>query len=76
MDLFAHDAACRARAAANAQFDAIWNSPEGRARRRRVSRDLARGLVEEARGCRLLGWRRDAVWWLARVGMERRGAGR
>lgn len=73
-DLFAHAGARQARMAANARFEAIWRSAEARTRRRRTKLDLARRLIDEARLCRLLGWRRAAVWWLAEAAKERREA--
>lgn len=73
-DLFTLVDAQQARAATDARFNAIWSSPEGRARWRRTRIDLARGLIEEARLCRLLGWPRAAAWWLAQAGAARREA--
>lgn len=74
IDLFSHAAARQRAPAGVIGFAGKADSPEARARRRRVQIDLARGLIEEARLCRLLGWPRAAAWWLARAALERRGA--
>lgn len=71
-DLFAHADGIQRHVESAARFDELWNDPAARARRRRILVDLARGLIEEARRCRLEGWLCAAAWWLAHAGKERR----